>query len=250
MADPKEFVAQRKHLVVGFSDQVPLWAKAPGRKALFAETEVHPSAAVKDFSEVRAAIEDVMHLQGAFQMLVEPLPRPGMKTPQRAKSNESLQENSVKRALSFGSTPDKQQAPEESKAQLALENPDLEEPKPEECKDQGTKAEEPQPKEPKPLEPKPEEPKPLQPKVEEPKLEELKHQEPKRRLTGKQAAASAPAKSLPKPGSLTILGHSGEERFRITYEARQLLSNLLGCAEEAVTGLVGKGLLVAENREV
>ena len=127
VADPKEFVAQRKHLVVGFSDQVPLWAKAPGRKALFAETEVHPSAAVKDFSEVRAAIEDVMHLQGAPQMLVEPLPSPssGFKTPQKAKSNESLQEDSVKRALSFGSTPDKQQAPEESKAQLALENPDL-----------------------------------------------------------------------------------------------------------------------------
>ena len=219
---------------------MPLWAKAPGRKALFAETEIHPSAAVKDFSEVRAAIEDVMHLQGAPQMLVEPLPSPssGFKTPQKAKSNESLQEDSVKRALSFGSTPDKQQAPEESKAQLALENPDLEEPKPEECKDQGTKAEERQPKQPKPLEPKP----------EEPKLEELKHQEPKRRLTGKQAAASAPAKSLPKPGSLTILGHSGEERFRITYEARQLLSNLLGSAEEAVTGLVGKGLLVVPGQ--
>ena len=222
VADPKEFVAQRKHLVVGFSDQVPLWAKAPGREALFAETEVHPSAAVKDFSEVRAAIEDVMHLQGAPQMLVEPLPSPssGFKTPQKAKSNESLQEDSVKRALSFGSTPDKQQA-----LQLALENPDLEEPKPEECKDQGTKVEEPQPKQPKPLEPKPEEPKPLQPKPEEPKLEELKHEESKRRLTGNQAAASAPARSLPKPGSLTILGHSGEERFRITYEARQLLSN-------------------------
>ena len=43
VADPKEFVAQRKHLVVGFSDQVPLWAKAPGHKALFAGTEVHPS---------------------------------------------------------------------------------------------------------------------------------------------------------------------------------------------------------------
>ena len=34
VADPVEFVAQRKHLVVGFSDQVPLWAKAPGRKAV------------------------------------------------------------------------------------------------------------------------------------------------------------------------------------------------------------------------
>ena len=184
-----------------------------------------------------------MHLQGPPQMLVEPLPSPGMKTPQRAKSNESLQGNSVKRALSFSSTPDKQQAPEESKAQLALENPDLEEPKPEECKDQDRKAEEPQPQEPKPLEPKPEEPKPLQPQPEEPKLEELQ-QQPKTRVTGKQAPASAPAKSLPKPGSLTIPGRSGLD----TYEARQLLSNLLGSAEEAVTGLVGKGLPVVPGQ--
>ena len=237
VADPKEFVAQRKHLVVGFSDQVPLWAKAPGRKALFAETEVHPSAAVKDFSEVRAAIEDVMHLEGPPQMLIEPLPSPssGFKTPQKAKSNESLQDDSVKRALSFGSTSEKQQAPEESQAVVASENPTPEEPKHEESKDQDTKAEEPDPK-------------PLELKPEEPKLEEVKPQEPKRRLTGKQAAASAPAKSLPQPGSLTILGHSGEERFRITYEARQLLSNLLGSAEEAVTGLVGKGLLVVPGQ--
>ena len=225
VADPKEFVAQRKHLVVGFSDQVPLWAKAPGRKALFAETELHPSATVKDFSEVRAAIEDVTHLEGAPQMLVEPLPSPGFKTPQKGKSTDSLQEDSVKRALSFGSTPEKQQTPEESQAP--------EEPKPEESKPEESKAEE---------------PKPLEVKPEEPKPEEVKPQEPKRRLTGKQAAASAPAKTLPKPGSLTILGHSGEERFRITYEARQLLSNLLGSAEEAVTGLVGKGLLVVPGQ--
>ena len=140
--------------------------------------------------------------------------------------------------MSFGSTPEKQQAPEESQAQLALPSPKPQEPKPKECKDQDTKAEEPEQKEPKPLEPKP----------EEPKLEEVKPEGPKRRLTGKQAAASAPAKSLPKPGSLTILGHSGEERFRITYEARQLLTNLLGSAEEAVTGLVGKGLRVVPGQ--
>ena len=140
VADPKKFVAQRKHLVVGFSDQVPLWAKAPGRKALFAETEVHPSAAVKDFSEVRGAIEDVMHLEGALQMLVEPLPSPGFKTPQKGKSTDSLQEDSVKRALSFGSTPEKQQTPQESQAQLALPSPKPEEPKPEESKPEESKA--------------------------------------------------------------------------------------------------------------
>ena len=103
-----------------------------------------------------------------------------------------MQEDSVKRALSFGSTPEKQQTPQESQAQLALPSPKPEEPKPQESKDQDSKAEE---------------PKPLELKPEEPKLEEVKPQEPKRRLTGKQAAASAPAKSLPKPGSLTILGH-------------------------------------------
>ena len=61
-------MAQREHLVVGFSDQVPLWAKAPGRKAVFAQTEVHPLAAVKDFSEVRQAIEEVMHLEKGLEL--------------------------------------------------------------------------------------------------------------------------------------------------------------------------------------
>ena len=54
--------------MVGFSDQVPLWAKAPGRKAVFAQTEVHPLAAVKDFSEVRQAIEEVMHFEKGLKL--------------------------------------------------------------------------------------------------------------------------------------------------------------------------------------
>jgi hypothetical protein len=31
-------------LVIGFSDQVPLWAKATGRRAVFAEEELHAPA--------------------------------------------------------------------------------------------------------------------------------------------------------------------------------------------------------------
>ena len=40
VVDPSDFVAQRKHLVVGFSDQIPLWATPTGRKAVFAKDEV------------------------------------------------------------------------------------------------------------------------------------------------------------------------------------------------------------------
>ena len=38
-ANPADFVAQRKHLVIGFSDQVSLWAKATGR-AVLSEQEI------------------------------------------------------------------------------------------------------------------------------------------------------------------------------------------------------------------
>ena len=233
VADPAEFVAQRKHLVIGFSDQVPLWAKAPGRKAIFAETEMHPSAAKKDFSEVRQAIHEAMHLEGDAEMLVEPLPSPGFQTPRKTQSTDSLGGDSVKRALSFGSTPEKQPALEDAKPEMESATPDK--PLLEAATSENPPAEAIAEK----------------PAVEDESPEKAKPEEhPQRRVTGKQKPASEPQpqQSLPKRGSLTIQGHSGEERFRITYEARQLLRNIFASPEEPVTGSVGKGLLVVPGQ--
>ena len=70
-------------------------------------------------------------------------------------------------------------------------------------------------------------------------------QTPKRlRVTGKQP----PTEALPQAGSLTILGHSAEERFRITYEARQLLHKVFASPETPIVGSVGRGLLVVPGQ--
>ena len=53
---------------------------------------------------------------------------------------------------------------------------------------------------------------------------------------------------LHQPGSLTLIGHANEERFRITYEARQLLRNVFADPESPVLGVVGKGLLVVPGQ--
>ena len=54
--------------------------------------------------------------------------------------------------------------------------------------------------------------------------------------------------ALPTAGSKTTLGFSSDERFRVTYEARQLLFNICGKPEEPVRGAVGKGLLVVPGQ--
>ena len=41
VANPKSFCDNRQHLVIGFSDQVPLWAKDAGRKGIFSASELH-----------------------------------------------------------------------------------------------------------------------------------------------------------------------------------------------------------------
>ena len=50
------------------------------------------------------------------------------------------------------------------------------------------------------------------------------------------------------PCAVALIGHASEERFRITYEARQLLRNVYGDAETPVLGVVGKGLLVVPGQ--
>ena len=109
VVSPQEFCKNRSQL---FSDQVPLWAKAPGRKAVFAEHETLSSADTKDFSEIRGAIAEVMRSSEQPGQLVMPLQTPH-KTPQRNGSTDSVGSSSVKRSLSF--TPDSaKQQPERS----------------------------------------------------------------------------------------------------------------------------------------
>ena len=48
-------MAKRRDLVLGFSDHVPSWAKATGRKAAFAQPELHLPQHRADFSKVRQA---------------------------------------------------------------------------------------------------------------------------------------------------------------------------------------------------
>ena len=40
VSSPLQFISARPQLVIGFSDQVPLWAKATGRRAVFAQEEL------------------------------------------------------------------------------------------------------------------------------------------------------------------------------------------------------------------
>ena len=114
VVSPQDFCKNRSQLVIGFSDQVPLWAKAPGRKAVFAEHETLSSADSKDFSEIRGAIPEVMRSSEQPGQLVMPLQTPH-KTPQRKGSTDSVGSSSVKRSLSF--TPDSaKQQPGETEA--------------------------------------------------------------------------------------------------------------------------------------
>ena len=80
VSSPAQFISVRSNLVVGFSDQVPLWAKATGGRAVFAE--LHASADVKDYSSVRLAISEAMHSEHGPEMMIGPLEPP---TPQLQK---------------------------------------------------------------------------------------------------------------------------------------------------------------------
>ena len=221
VVDPENFVAERKHLVVGFSDQIPLWAKSTGRKAVFAKDEVWEPHQVKDFSEVRLAVAEAMRTDEPAEMLVLPI---GYSTPTKQKALQDGQSPAstlarsdtassldttpaVKRKLSFD-TP-LQHSESRGSLEECLEQQLLEEPSPAE-------------KMPEQLEPKP--------------SPEQKSPEPKPQ-----------AKPLPKAGSLSIQGNSADDRFRITYEARQLIYGLCN-PDEPPSGDVGKGLLVVPGQ--
>ena len=103
VVSPHNFCKNRSQLTIGFSDQVPLWAKAPGRKAFLLSMRHHEtlaSADSKDYSEIRGAIAEVMRSSEQPGQLVMPLQTPH-KTPQRKGSTDSVGSSSVKRSLSF-----------------------------------------------------------------------------------------------------------------------------------------------------
>ena len=197
VADPEDFLKHRTDLAIGFSDQVPLWAKATGRKAVFAQEELHSAETTKDFSEVRQAIEDVMKTDSDATFEVVPISDTGDSTPrvQKALSFGSEGSGTVRKALSFSS--------------LSPEKPQL-------AEDQAEEQQQPR----------------LRHSQKGPELQQAKKKQ----------------KALPKAGAKTTLGFSADERFRITYEARQVLLQVVAEPSKPVIGLVGKGLLVVPGQ--
>ena len=230
VANPKAFCDNREHLIIGFSDQVPLWAKDTGRKGIFSASELHSKEHKKDFSEVREAIAEVVNTEKAADFLVGPLRE--AKKPLRRSSTGSISSSAVRRALSFGSepsTPGRPAEPEEKPEQ----QPPAEQP------EQQPPAEQPeQPPSQQPVSDQPQQPQPLCDQPEQVPVST--------RHRGKQPEKQP--QNLHQPGSLTLIGHANEERFRITYEARQLLRNVFGDPESPVLGVVGKGLLVVPGQ--
>ena len=209
VVDAKEFCACRKSLVIGFSDQVPLWAKATGRRAVFAEDEVAHMALRDDFSSVRAAVQAVMdQSEGEGSMLVTPLKSPGTEGPQRKLSFDSP---GPRRKLSFESgteTP----TPGRRAAEAA---PGRGETRVVEAEEGGAEA----------------------PAAEA--------KDPEQGGGGASAAAAGPVTA---GGSTTLIGVSGDERYRITYEARQVLHKVYSDPSVEVVGAVLKGLLVVPGQ--
>ena len=214
---PADFVAARSQLVIGFSDQVPLWAKATGRKAVFAEEELQKASDVKNFSEVRQAIEEIMQSDQQANMVVQPLKKHGSGSLQSSEQTPPP----CKRKLSFGSDTS---TPGSVAKKLSFDGAD---------------------------------PEPLQasPGLQiVPPASEATEQDaaPASAETQQQLAPASPVHetenkaALPQPGSTTLIGVSADERFRITYEARQLLHGVYGTEE--VVGSVGKGLLVVPGQ--
>ena len=162
---------------------------------------------------MRLAVAEAMRTDEPAEMLVLPI---GYSTPTkknalqdgqspastlaRSDTANSLDTTPVKRKLSFD-TP-LQHSESRGSLEECLEQQLLEEPSPAE-------------KMPEKLEPKP--------SPEQKSPEEL---EPKPSPEQKSPEPKCEAKPLPKAGSLSIQGNSADDRFRITYEARQLIYGL------------------------
>ena len=227
VSSPVQFISARPQLVIGFSDQVPLWAKATGRRAVFAQEELHKSDDVKEFSSVRQAIKEVMHSAGGPDMLVEQLApaTPGAKAKQQLtfESSQSSPKGSVVRQLSFAS------ADTSSPARLSEKDSMVKKASFDSAP-------------------------PIQSPEDAEQIVPASPQQDAEASTQQGAASSsqpsAPAAKpgLPQPGSTTLIGISGEDRYRITYEARQLLHSVYASEDKEIIGSVGKGLLVVPGQ--
>ena len=102
VADAKAFVEGRAQLVLGFSDQIPLWAKASGRRAIFAEEELHASEHKADFSEVRKAVSDLMHEDGSASFALGRLPEAAAEAPAEALAEAPAAGLAPQEALTLG----------------------------------------------------------------------------------------------------------------------------------------------------
>ena len=246
VASPEDFVSARPHLVIGFSDQIPLWAKATGRKAIFAEEELQKPEHIKDFSEVRKAILDIMHSDDPAEMVVQPLEKkqsfesatPPTKRQLSFPSSNPSPPSSIVRKLSFGesagsseqvvpATPEEQPEPDNSSQRaVAPAIPDKEV----SSAQQGAQ---------KPATPE------EQPEPDSSSQHAVAPAIPDKEVSSAQQGAQKPT-PLPQASATTIIGVSGDERFRITYEARQLLHSVH--SQDEIVGSVGKGLLVVPGQ--
>ena len=246
VASPEDFVSARPHLVIGFSDQIPLWAKATGRKAIFAEEEIQKPEHIKDFSEVRQAILDIMHSDDPAEMVVQPLEKkqsfesatPPTKRQLSFPSSNPSPPSSIVRKLSFGeaagsseqvvpATPEEQPEPDNSSQRaVAPAIPDKEV----SSAQQGAQ---------KPATPE------EQPEPDSSSQDAVAPAIPDKEVSSAQQGAQKPT-PLPQASATTIIGVSGDERFRITYEARQLLHSVH--SQDEIVGSVCKGLLVVPGQ--
>ena len=219
VSSPVQFISARPQLVIGFSDQVPLWAKATGRRAVFAQEEIQKTEDVKDFSSVRQAIKEIMHSAGGPDMVVGQLAQPIKQL--SFESSQSSPKDAVVRQLSFASadtsSPDKLSEKHSLVKKDSFESAALSQ-SPE---------------------------KQIVPASPEQNAEASTQQGA---ASSSQPSAPAAKPALPQPGSTTLIGISGEDRYRITYEARQLLHNVYASEDEEVIGSVGKGLLVVPGQ--
>ena len=224
VSSPVQFISARPQLVIGFSDQVPLWAKATGRRAVFAQEELHKSEDVKEFSSVREAIKEVMHSAGGPDMLVEQLvPAPKAKAKQQLTFDEASPKGSVVRQLSFASADSGSPSKFSEKDSLVM-------------KASFDSA---------PPSQSPEDAEQIVPASPQQDAEASTQQGA---ASSSQPSAPAAKPALPQPGSTTLIGISGEDRYRITYEARQLLHNVYASEDKEIIGSVGKGLLVVPGQ--
>ena len=229
LSSPAQFISARSQLSIGFSDQVPLWAKATGRRAVFAEEELHASADVKDYSSVRLAISEAMHSEHGPDMMVGPLV-PATPQPQRKLSFESSPKESVVRQLSFASAASSPPASQPEQDSL-VKQASFDSAPPSQSEDCLFGSASPAPGD-------------AEQMVPASPQQDAEASTQKDAASSAQPSAPAAKPALLQPGSTTLIGISGEDRYRITYEARQLLHSVYADESQEIIGSVGKGLLV------